>query len=72
MASVLPAQAADVTIKPAKAFVANVEWAVPGISWISPMARALLKARAGEVVTLRTPGGDEALEILDVSYPPID
>jgi len=42
------------------------------ISWISPMARALLRARAGEVVTLRTPGGDEALEILDVSYPPID
>jgi transcription elongation factor GreB len=42
------------------------------ISWISPMARALLKARAGEIVTLRTPGGDEALEILDVSYPPID
>jgi transcription elongation factor GreB len=42
------------------------------ISWISPMARALLKARAGDLVTLRTPRGDEALEILDVSYPTID
>jgi len=42
------------------------------ISWISPMARALLKARVGDVVTLRSPAGDEALEILDVSYPHID
>jgi transcription elongation factor GreB len=42
------------------------------VSWISPVARALLKARAGDVVTLRMPSGDEPLEILDVSYPPID
>jgi transcription elongation factor GreB len=42
------------------------------VSWISPVARALLKARAGEVVTLRTPSGEEALEIVDVSYPQID
>jgi len=33
-----------------------------------PIARALLKARAGDSVTLRTPSGDEALEILEVSY----
>jgi transcription elongation factor GreB len=39
------------------------------VSWISPIARALLKARAGEVVRLRTPGGEEALEILEVEYP---
>ena len=38
------------------------------ISWISPVARALIKAREGESVTLRTPGGDEHLEILDVRY----
>jgi transcription elongation factor GreB len=42
------------------------------ISWISPMARALLKARVGDVVALRTPAGEEPLEILDVSYPQID
>jgi transcription elongation factor GreB len=39
------------------------------ISWISPMARALLKAREGDKVTLRTPAGAEELEILEVSYP---
>jgi transcription elongation factor GreB len=42
------------------------------VSWISPVARALLKARAGDVVTLRSPAGAEELEILDVTYPPID
>jgi transcription elongation factor GreB len=42
------------------------------VSWISPMARALLKARAGELVVLRTPAGQEELQILDVSYPIID
>src|SRR2546421_13041329 len=39
------------------------------VSWISPIARALIKARAGELVRLRTPGGEEQLEILEVSYP---
>jgi transcription elongation factor GreB len=38
------------------------------ISWISPMARALLKAREGDTVSLRTPGGVEAIEILEVRY----
>ena len=41
------------------------------ISWISPMARALLKARAGDVVTLVTPAGPEEIEILHVSYEPL-
>jgi len=36
---------------------------------MSPVARALLKAREGDVVTLRTPAGEERLEILEVSYP---
>ncbi|MGV3652837.1 MAG: transcription elongation factor GreB [Noviherbaspirillum sp.] len=39
------------------------------ISWIAPVARALTKAREGEVVTLRTPAGVEELEILEVVYP---
>lgn len=38
------------------------------ISWISPVARALNKAREGEVVTLRTPAGIEELEVLEVRY----
>jgi len=42
------------------------------VSWVSPIAKALFKARAGDVVTLRSPGGTEALEILDVRYDPID
>jgi len=42
------------------------------VSWISPVAKALLKARAGDKVELKTPGGTETLEILDVRYDPID
>ncbi len=41
------------------------------VSWISPVAKALLKAREGDWVTVRTPSGDEKLEILEVSYPEI-
>lgn len=39
------------------------------ISWISPVARALIKAREGDTVVLRTPGGKEELDILEVIYP---
>jgi transcription elongation factor GreB len=39
------------------------------ISWISPVARALNQARAGDTVTLRTPAGLDELDILDVIYP---
>jgi transcription elongation factor GreB len=42
------------------------------ISWISPIARALLKAREGDTVPLRTPGGDETLEIVSVEYRALD
>ena len=38
------------------------------VSWVSPVARALLKAREGDVVTLRTPAGDEQLEVLRIRY----
>ena len=38
------------------------------ISWISPVARALLKAKEGDVVQLRTPAGMDELEILEVNY----
>ncbi len=39
------------------------------ISWISPVARALVKARVGDTVMLQTPAGAEQLDILDVHYP---
>ena len=39
------------------------------ISWISPIARALLKARVGDEVQLMTPGGLEQIEVIDVRYP---
>jgi transcription elongation factor GreB len=39
------------------------------VSWIAPIARALLKARVGDEVRLHTPGGVETLEVLEVRYP---
>jgi len=42
------------------------------ISWVAPIARALLKARIGDEVSFQSPAGRERLEILDVAYPPID
>ena len=41
------------------------------ISWVSPMARALLKAREGDTVTLRTPAGAEEIDIVEVRYAPL-
>jgi len=39
------------------------------VSWLSPVAKALIKAREGDTVTVRAPGGDERLEIIEVRYP---
>jgi transcription elongation factor GreB len=38
------------------------------ISWVSPVARALLKSKVGEVVQVMTPAGMDELEILNISY----
>lgn len=38
------------------------------VSWISPVARALLKSRVGDEVPLPTPGGVRSLEVLEVRY----
>ena len=40
------------------------------VSWISPIARAMLKAREGDAVKLVTPLGTQEIEILKVAYPP--
>ncbi|MFO1302658.1 MAG: transcription elongation factor GreB [Burkholderiales bacterium] len=52
--------------------VDEIDMARGYISWVSPMARALIKAREGDVVTLHTPGGVEELEIARVRYVPLD
>lgn len=39
------------------------------VSWVSPVARALLKSRVGDLVQLPTPGGVRNLEVVEVQYP---
>jgi transcription elongation factor GreB len=39
------------------------------VSWVAPIARALLKARIGDEVRLVTPGGVERIEVVEVDYP---
>ena len=53
--------------------IVGVDEANPGagrIAFLSPLARALLGRRVGDAATVRTPRGDEELELLAVSYPP--
>jgi transcription elongation factor GreB len=38
------------------------------VSWISPVARALIKAREGDTVNLKTPAGEQQIEIIEVTY----
>ena len=38
------------------------------ISWLSPLAKSLMKARVGDSIVARTPGGTETLEITDLRY----
>ena len=39
------------------------------VTWVSPIARALLKAREGDVVKLVTPVGVQEVEVVEVQYP---
>jgi transcription elongation factor GreB len=51
--------------------IVGVDEVDPGrghVSWISPIAKALLKRRAGDIVSLMTPVGPEDIEIADVRY----
>lgn len=58
-------EARTVTIKG----VDEVDHLAGEVSWVAPVARALLKARVGDEVTLMTPGGLETLELVAVAYP---
>ena len=40
------------------------------VSWVSPIAQALLKAREGDELRLITPAGPRDIEVLEVRYPP--
>ena len=49
----------------------GIDEAEPGrgeVSWRSPIAAALLGAQVGELVTLRSPRGDEEIEVVEVRY----
>ena len=52
--------------------VDEIDTAKNKISWISPLARSLIKAREGDEVVLDTPEGREVIEILSVEYIKID
>ena len=51
--------------------IVGVDEVDPGhghVSWISPIARAVLKAHEGDIVRMRTPAGEEEIEIMKVEY----
>lgn len=52
--------------------VDEIDLALGRISWVSPLARALFKARAGDTLVFHAPAGSEELTIVDVQYVPID
>ena len=52
--------------------VDEADSAMGQVSWISPIARALLKAREGDCVKLQTPAGLQEIEVLTVRYPAPD
>lgn len=49
--------------------VDEADLAVGKISWLSPVAKALMKARVGDTVEARTPAGRISLEVTAISYP---
>ena len=46
----------------------EAELAQGKVSWLSPIAKALLKARIADVVSVRTPSGVELLEVVAIDY----
>lgn len=55
--------------------IVGLDEADPGrgrISWVSPLARALIKARLGDGVRFQSPGGPRELEIVAIEYRPLE
>jgi len=67
-ATVLVRDDAGATRKISIVGVDEIDVARGYVSWVSPIARALLKSREGDVVSVQTPAGAEALEVVDVRY----
>jgi len=42
------------------------------VSWVSPIGRALLRAKEGDVVVFKAPGGERELEVIKVEYLPLE
>ena len=49
--------------------IAGVDPSAGRVSWVSPVAKALIKAREGDVLSLRTPQGVDELEVIAIRYP---
>jgi transcription elongation factor GreB len=59
-------EAVDVTYR-----IVGIDEADPAsgaISWISPLARALMKAREGDIVKFQSPAGLREIEIVEIAY----
>jgi len=50
--------------------VDEIDGTPEAVSWIAPIARALLKAQIGDRVEVRTPLGGEPIEVIAIAYPP--
>jgi transcription elongation factor GreB len=48
--------------------VDEADLSVGKISWISPVAKALIKSKIGDAIELRTPAGMETIEVVNISY----
>jgi len=48
--------------------VDEADFAQGKINWLSPVGRALMKARAGEEVAVRTGAGVEMIEVVEIVY----
>ncbi len=59
---------AEVTIRIVGVDEANAERG--DVSWVAPVARALLGARVGDLRRVRTPAGAEEVEVVAITYPP--
>ncbi len=68
-ATVLYARADETELRVTIVGVDEADSSAGRISWVSPVARALLGRRVGDVVRLRTPGGAEEIEVIEIRYP---
>ncbi|HCZ16768.1 MAG TPA: transcription elongation factor GreB [Accumulibacter sp.] len=52
--------------------VDETDFARGRVSWVSPLARALLKSRAGDTVRFQSPAGSRTVDVVEVAYRAID